>query len=87
MDKNLIPDCGGYGKKVEFISMNNKDKSKVKCRCPLGRYFHSSSELCVFRYKKDLDGMGTIEEWYNFCPYCGKDLSEDKKRLWGINKG
>ena len=54
----------------------------MKCRCPLGQYFHSYSELNTFRYPKDIDGQGEISNWYNFCPYCGKNLKADKKRIW-----
>ena len=56
---------------------------KKKHKCPLGRYWHSSSELNFFRYKRDIDGCGTIEEFFNYCPYCGKDLKNDIIRLWG----
>jgi hypothetical protein len=63
-----------------------KKKPEKKCKCPLGRYWHSSSELSMFRYQKDIDGLGSIYEWFNYCPYCGKDLRKDKKQLWGYNE-
>ncbi len=69
--------------------MNPTKARKVKkCMCQLGRYWHSTSELCDFRYPQDVDGLGDLFPlmFYKFCPNCGKDLKEDIKKIWGNYK-
>jgi hypothetical protein len=54
----------------------------------LGEYAHSCSEQFTFRYPEDIDGMGHLFPlvFYKFCSYCGKDLKEDIKKIWGDYK-
>ncbi len=64
------------------------DKVKEKHECMLGEYAHSSSEYNDFRYPEDIDGLGHLFPlcFYKFCRFCGKDLKDDIKKIWGDYK-
>ena len=64
------------------------DKVKEKHECMLGEYAHSCSEQFTFRYPEDIDGMGHLFPlvFYKFCSFCGKNLKDDIKKIWGNYK-
>ncbi len=43
----------------------------------LGTYWHSSSEIFMFKKNSDIDGYGGIERFFDFCPDCGEKLTLD----------
>lgn len=61
--------------------MSNKRK-RDRCKYHIiGQYFHSSSELCNFCIKDDIDGMGSSLGiiYYQYCPSCGEKITEQIK--------
>ena len=42
----------------------------------IGQYWHSSSELCLYCRGSDIDGLGMVGDYFNFCPYCGERITK-----------
>lgn len=61
--------------------MSMKRRCKEYHDCPIGQYWHSTSELHMFSNSKGIDGLGSIEEFFAFCPYCGIDLEKKVVRF------
>jgi hypothetical protein len=50
---------------------------KQNCNHIIGQYYHSNSELQDFCYASEMDGLGEVATFWNFCPLCGVELTKN----------